>query len=135
MLVLGFPKLRSCQARLPGGRLSALTSSLIKPRKKAQTNASILNTKELMLEIRPSCEHCNKELPFNTTDAMICTFECTFCRDCVENILQHICPNCGGNFVSRPIRPKDLLEKYPVSNKRIYKPVDVETHLQRINNV
>lgn len=94
-----------------------------------------LSQKMSMLEIRPSCEHCNKELPFNAKDAMICTFECTFCQDCVESILQHICPNCGGNFVRRPIRPKNLLEKYPVSEKRIYKPVDVETHLQRIQKL
>ena len=65
-----------------------------------------------MLEIRPSCEHCNKALPFDAEDAMICTFECTFCKECVEGILQHICPNCGGGFEKRPIRPKQLLEKY-----------------------
>ncbi len=88
-----------------------------------------------MLEIRPSCEHCNKDLPVDSADAMICTFECTFCRDCVENVLENVCPNCGGNFTQRPVRPKHLLEKYPVSGKRIYKPVDVETHLQRIKNL
>lgn len=81
-----------------------------------------------MLEIRPTCENCNKQLPFNATEAMICTFECTFCNDCVETILNHVCPNCGGSFEKRPIRPKHLLEKYPVSEKVIYKPVDVKKH-------
>jgi hypothetical protein len=85
-----------------------------------------------MLEIRPSCEHCDKALPNDATDAMICTFECTFCHDCVENVLQHVCPNCGGNFEKRPIRPVSLLEKNPISTKRVYKVVDVEKHLQKI---
>ena len=81
-----------------------------------------------MLEIRPTCENCNKQLPFNATEAMICTFECTFCKDCVETILNHVCPNCGGSFEKRPTRPKHLLEKHPVSEKVIYKPVDVKKH-------
>ncbi|MCD2257837.1 DUF1272 domain-containing protein [Psychroserpens luteolus] len=85
-----------------------------------------------MLEIRPTCEHCNKALPFNAEDAMICTFECTFCRDCVDNVLEQICPNCDGGFEKRPIRPESLLEKYPVSTKVIHKPVDVVLHLKRI---
>ena len=88
-----------------------------------------------MLKIRPSCEHCDKDLPFDSMDAMICTFECTFCKDCVENILGNVCPNCGGNFNKRPIRPEGLLEKYQVSKERIYKPVNVEKHLQRIKNL
>lgn len=87
-----------------------------------------------MLEIRPTCENCNKSLPFDSQEAMICTFECTFCKDCVEHVLKHICPNCGGNFVERPKRPKHLLKKYPVSNKVVYKPVNVEAHLKKINN-
>jgi hypothetical protein len=75
-----------------------------------------------MLEIRPTCEQCNKKLPYNSEEAMICTFECTFCIDCVENTFQNECPNCGGNFTKRPIRPKALLEKYPVSTKIVFKP-------------
>lgn len=86
-----------------------------------------------MLEIRPTCEHCNKSLPHDSNEAMICTFECTFCKDCVENKLKQVCPNCGGGFEKRPIRPENLLEKYPVSTKIVHKPVDVETHLKRIN--
>ncbi|MCF7568304.1 DUF1272 domain-containing protein [Sabulilitoribacter arenilitoris] len=87
-----------------------------------------------MLEIRPTCEHCNKSLPHDSSEVMICTFECTFCKNCVENVLKHICPNCGGGFEKRPIRPKNLLEKYPTSIKTVHKPVDIETHLKRIEN-
>ena len=87
-----------------------------------------------MLELRPNCEHCNKKLPFDSDEAMICTFECTFCTNCVE-LLQHICPNCGGGFEKRPKRPKKLLEKYPVSEKVIYKPVDLELHISKINKL
>jgi len=85
-----------------------------------------------MLEIRPTCENCNKPLPFDSAEAMICTFECTFCKECVEGILKEVCPNCGGNFVERPIRPEELLDKYPVSDKVIHKPVDIEAHLNRL---
>ena len=88
-----------------------------------------------MLEIRPSCEHCNKALPPSSEEAMICTFECTFCVDCVETILKHICPNCGGGFQKRPIRPANLLEKYPPSKKIVHKPVDIALHLKRIKNL
>lgn len=87
-----------------------------------------------MLEIRPTCENCNKSLSVDSKEVMICTFECTYCKDCVTNILQNICPNCGGNFVERPIRPLALLGKYPASNKIIYKPIDLEKHLLRIKN-
>ena len=88
-----------------------------------------------MLEIRPTCEHCNKALPFDSEEALICTFECTFCKDCVETILQHVCPNCGGGFEKRPVRPKQLLLKYPVSTKVVHKPVDMEAHLKKINDL
>ncbi len=87
-----------------------------------------------MLEIRSTCEHCNKSLPHDSSEAMICTFECTYCKECVKNVLQHVCPNCGGGFENRPIRPNDLLQKYPVSAKIVHKPVNVEAHLKRINN-
>lgn len=59
-----------------------------------------------MLEIRPNCECCDKDLPPDSTAAVICTFECTFCLSCANNVLGGCCPNCGGNFVERPIRPK-----------------------------
>lgn len=86
-----------------------------------------------MLEIRPTCENCNKKLPYNSEEAMICTFECTFCKDCVT-LLQSVCPNCGGGFQKRPIRPKYLLKKYPTSKKVVYQPVDLEKHLCKIKS-
>lgn len=79
-----------------------------------------------MLEIRPICENCGKLLPNDSTEAMICTFECTFCRDCVENILFNVCPNCGGGLEKRPNRPKELLAKYPPQFDELLKPIDVE---------
>ena len=75
-----------------------------------------------MLELRPNCECCNKDLPPESTEAFICTFECTFCQNCVDKKLHGICPNCGGNFSPRPIRPEKSLIKNPPSTKRIYKP-------------
>jgi len=77
-----------------------------------------------MLEIRPSCEHCDTDLPYNATDAMICTFECTYCEACAIELFKNVCPNCGGGFVPRPIRPAHHLVKYPVSTQRIHKPKD-----------
>lgn len=74
-----------------------------------------------MLELRPNCECCNKDLPPDSKEAVICTFECTFCLSCSENILKSFCPNCGGNLVERPIRPNKLLERNPASEKRILK--------------
>lgn len=74
-----------------------------------------------MLELRPNCECCNKNLPPESSDAVICTYECTFCSTCAKDILKGICPNCGGNFVQRPIRPKEMLVKHPASNKRVLK--------------
>lgn len=74
-----------------------------------------------MLEIRPNCEHCDKDLPFDAKDAMICTFECTFCTQCANDHYNGQCPNCGGNFEPRPIRPEKFLEKHPVSTERIHR--------------
>jgi hypothetical protein len=75
-----------------------------------------------MLALRPNCECCNKDLPPDATDALICTFECTFCRDCVDTRLGGRCPNCGGNLERRPIRPASKLQKYPPSADRVHKP-------------
>jgi hypothetical protein len=58
-----------------------------------------------MLELRPNCEYCDKDLPPEAADARICSYECTFCADCVETHLHNVCPNCGGGFAPRPIRP------------------------------
>ena len=72
-----------------------------------------------MLELRPNCECCDKDLPWEAADAMICTFECTFCKGCVETVLGGKCPNCNGNFVPRPVRPQHYKAKYPVSTRRV----------------
>lgn len=75
-----------------------------------------------MLELRPNCECCDKDLPPDAADAMICTFECTFCADCARSVLDDACPNCGGNFSPRPVRPAHLLVKHPASTKRVFNP-------------
>ena len=75
-----------------------------------------------MLQLRPNCECCNRDLPAESAEAMICSFECTFCRSCAEVTLQRRCPNCGGELLARPRRPADRLAKYPASTQRIYKP-------------
>lgn len=80
-----------------------------------------------MLELRPVCEHCGKDLPNESTEAMICTFECTFCKDCVEHVLHNVCPNCGGGLEKRPSRPKDKLAKYPAKTQQFHKPVDLSS--------
>jgi len=72
-----------------------------------------------MLELRPNCECCDRDLPPHSREAMICTFECTFCADCAENVLQGHCPNCGGEFAPRPIRPAAKLQKFPASTRRV----------------
>jgi uncharacterized protein len=74
-----------------------------------------------MLELRPNCECCDRDLPPSSTEARICTFECTFCEACATNVLKGRCPNCGGNLVSRPIRPAAALAKFPASTKRVLK--------------
>ncbi|MFZ2030895.1 MAG: DUF1272 domain-containing protein [Vitreimonas sp.] len=73
-----------------------------------------------MLALRPNCECCDKDLPPESAEARICTFECTFCASCVEGVLKGVCPNCGGNFVPRPIRPAEKLLKYPPSSERVH---------------
>jgi uncharacterized protein len=76
-----------------------------------------------MLQLRPNCECCDKDLPAEAADAMMCTFECTFCADCVATRLAGgLCPNCGGDLVRRPIRPARMLAKYPASTERVLKP-------------
>ncbi len=79
-----------------------------------------------MLELRPNCEYCDKDLPPQATEARICTYECTFCADCVELHLANVCPNCGGGFAPRPIRPVVerrpglSLAKRPASMQRVH---------------
>jgi hypothetical protein len=79
-----------------------------------------------MLTLRPNCECCDRDLPPASTEARICSYECTFCAACVETVLHNVCPNCGGGFVPRPIRPATerrtgvCLAKHPVSEKRVH---------------
>lgn len=75
-----------------------------------------------MLQLRPNCECCNVDLPPDSTVARICTFECTFCDNCVDTLLGGVCPNCGGELLRRPRRPADKLIKYPSSTERVLKP-------------
>ena len=72
-----------------------------------------------MLELRPNCELCDRDLPPDSTEAMICSFECTFCADCVAGPLEGRCPNCGGDLTRRPRRSVDKLTRYPASTKRV----------------
>jgi hypothetical protein len=75
-----------------------------------------------MLELRPNCECCDKDLPPDSPEAMMCSFECTFCRGCAQGVLRGRCPNCRGELVRRPIRPKDKLAKFPAATQRKVKP-------------
>ncbi|MBF0871902.1 DUF1272 domain-containing protein [Gluconobacter japonicus] len=72
-----------------------------------------------MLDLRPNCECCDRDLPPESLEARICTFECTFCATCAADVLPGSCPNCGGNLVERPIRPQAALVKAPASNRRV----------------
>lgn len=74
-----------------------------------------------MLELRPNCECCDRDLPADSKDAMICTYECTFCRHCAATVFKGVCPNCGGELVRRPIRPAAKLAAHPASTKRVTK--------------
>jgi uncharacterized protein len=75
-----------------------------------------------MLELRPSCECCNIDLPPESAEARICSFECTFCATCAERRLDRKCPNCGGELVPRPRRPASKLAHFPASTKRVFNP-------------
>lgn len=87
-----------------------------------------------MLELRPSCEHCDEALPPASLEARICSFECTFCQTCVETVLGDVCPNCGGGFTARPIRPSrdwrggNYLGKHPAATQARHRPVDPTRH-------
>jgi len=76
-----------------------------------------------MLQLRPNCECCNKDLPADAPDALICSFECTFCTACANDRLPGgRCPNCGGELVRRPVRPQAKLAQFPASAQRVLKP-------------
>jgi len=97
-----------------------------------------------MLDLRPNCECCGKDLPPDATDARICSYECTFCADCVDNLLSNVCPNCGGGFVPRPIRPKTEWRpgvsrvRQPPSTKRVslkYDRAELPDHIARLCDI
>src|SRR5262249_48508747 len=98
----------------------------------------------MTLEIRPNCEYCDRDLPAGSTDARICTYECTFCVDCVETKLHNVCPNCGGGFAPRPIRPASewrpwlSLAKRRQSSKRVplsYSLEDIADFTARVKDI
>ena len=87
-----------------------------------------------MLQLRPTCEHCQIALPPHSVDAVICSFECTFCQNCAYEVLHNVCPNCGGGFSARPIRPArpwkapNFLGDAPASSVVVWHPVDLAMH-------
>jgi uncharacterized protein len=98
----------------------------------------------MALELRPNCEYCDTDLPPQSSKARICSYECTFCADCVESKLHNVCPNCGGGFVPRPIRPATewrtglSVEKRPASKVRVrlsYSLDDIAAHSARIKDI
>ena len=88
-----------------------------------------------MLEIRKCCENCGKTLPNESNEAMICSYECTFCIECVEQVLENVCPNCGGGFEKRPSRPHSQLNKYPMRMDKVFKPIEVNKFLELNKNL
>jgi uncharacterized protein len=98
----------------------------------------------MALELRPNCECCDRDLPPDSTQALICTFECTFCADCVETKIFNVCPNCGGGFTPRPIRPATewraglSTAKRPPSAKRVHMSYSLDElgdHIRRIKDI
>ncbi len=98
----------------------------------------------MALQLRPNCEYCDKDLPPQSTDARICSYECTFCTDCAATKLANVCPNCGGGFAPRPIRPARewrpgvCVTKHPPSDKRVhlkYSLEEIAVHLQRVRDI
>ena len=97
-----------------------------------------------MLQLRPNCEYCDKDLPPEAEDARICSYECTFCAECVRDRLDDVCPNCGGGFVPRPIRPRGehrpgvSRARQPPSNERVRLKWDLSTlnqFIERVRNI
>ena len=98
----------------------------------------------MALQLRPNCEYCDRDLPPDATDARICSYECTFCADCVETKLSNVCPNCGGGFAPRPIRPTQewrpgvCVTKHVPSDKRVhlkYAMDDIAAHCARVRDI
>ncbi len=86
-----------------------------------------------MLEMRPSCERCDTDLPPESADARICSFECTFCVNCTDGPLAGSCPNCGGEFRVRPTRASELLVKFPATTKRTHNPPSTTEDLAAVD--
>jgi hypothetical protein len=106
--------------------------------------AEIQGERVMALEIRPNCEYCDKDLPPESKEARICSFECTFCADCVETKLLNVCPNCGGGFAPRPIRPATewrqglCVKNRPPSTQRVhlsYSLDEIAGHSARIKDI
>jgi uncharacterized protein len=98
----------------------------------------------MALQLRPNCEYCDKDLPPASTEARICSYECTFCAECVETKLHNVCPNCGGGFVPRPIRPAHewrpgaCVTRQLPSDQRVhlkYSLADIAAHSARIRDI
>lgn len=98
----------------------------------------------MALELRPNCELCDADLPPSSEKARICSYECTFCADCVDETLHNVCPNCGGGFVPRPIRPARAwrdgvsLAHQPAGTIRRavrFEREDIAAHAARIRNI
>ena len=98
----------------------------------------------MALELRPNCEGCDRDLPPDSTLARICSYECTFCAECVETLLGNVCPNCGGGFTPRPIRPRRewrpglSLAQRPASTHRVqlsWTQAEIAAHRARIQSI
>jgi uncharacterized protein len=99
-----------------------------------------------MLELRPNCELCDKDLPPQSLDARICSYECTYCVECVDKVLHNVCPTCGGGFAPRPIRPQRAwrsglklgLGNQPASDVRVHSKFtaeDIAAHVERLKDI
>jgi len=97
-----------------------------------------------MLTLKPNCELCDKSLPADADDARICSYECTFCSDCVTKVLSNVCPNCGGGFCARPIRPATAyrpnvsLKNHPASGQRVlskYSESEISEFVESIKHI
>lgn len=94
-----------------------------------------------MLELRPNCELCDRDLPPESLDARICSYECTFCSECVDKLLENVCPNCGGGFTARPLRPRVArregvsLAHHPASTRRVHTPYSDEQIREFVGSV
>lgn len=126
------------------GRLHFRSERIACSRYGAATARAPWNGGHVALELRPNCEFCDRDLAPHATDARICTYECTFCSDCVDTQLQNVCPNCGGGFTPRPIRPAtewraglSIAKRPPSSQRRSlnYDLADIQALTARVRNI